>query len=56
MGFTKLKLVDMAKSDNQYEYSSTRMEGEQPEQPYDTDFFKKNFISRLTKDIRIKYA
>jgi hypothetical protein len=56
MGFTKFKLVDMAKTDSQYEYSSTRMEGEQPEHPYDTNFFKKNFIAKLTKDIRIKYT
>lgn len=57
MGFTKFKLVDMVKMDDRFEYSSTRKEGDQqPENPYDTASFKKDFITRLTKDMKASYS
>jgi hypothetical protein len=56
MGFTKFRLVDMAKNDGMFEYISNRNKGEQPENPYDTAIFKRDFIIRLTKDVRATYT
>lgn len=58
MGFTKFKLVDMVKVDGRFEYSSTRRDktDQQPENPYDTASFKKDFITRLTKDLKAHYS
>ncbi len=60
MGFTKYKLVDMVKIDERFEYCSVRKdnkdkEDQLPENPFNTATFKKDFIIRLTKDIRTKY-
>ena len=57
IGFTKFKLVDMVKLEDRFEYSSLRIEGDpQPENPYDTAIFKKDFITRLTRDLRAHYS
>lgn len=57
IGFTKFKLVDMVKVDDRFEYSSLRREGDQqPENPYDTASFKKDFITKLTKDLKVHYS
>lgn len=57
IGFTKFKLVDMVKLEDRFEYCSLRKEGDQqPENPYDTATFKKDFITRLTRDLRAHYS
>ena len=56
MGFTKFRLVEIVKNDDIFEYSSKK-EGDQHHQnPYDTAIFKKDFIARLIKDLKFKYA
>jgi len=57
VGFTKYKMVELVKTpDDRFEYQSKKQDGEQmPENAYDTGYFKLNFISRLTKDLKAKY-
>lgn len=58
VGFTKFKLVDMIKLDDRFEYasSSKKETDQQPENPYDTNAFRKDFITRLTRDLKTHYA
>lgn len=57
IGFSKFKLVEMVKTrDDRFEYHSKRDTAQNPENPYETGYFKTNFLGRLVKDLKVKYS
>lgn len=57
VGFTKFKLVEMVKTrDGRFEYSSKKEPNQPAEHPSETGYFKTKFLSRLVKDLKLKYS
>jgi hypothetical protein len=56
VGFTKFKLIQMVKIDDRFEYQSVKEGGQNPENAFETAYFKTNFLNRLAKDLKGKYA
>lgn len=42
-------------TDNRFEYQSIKDNAQPSENPFETGFFKTNFIFRLVKDLKNKY-
>lgn len=58
VGFTKYKLIEMKKNvrEDRFEYESKSENAMAGENPYETGFFKTNFILRLVKGLKRKYT